>query len=157
MSKIFVVTSGEYSDKGIRGVFDNKKLAERLRDSQGFNECIEEYELNEIASQAKRGLNLFDIEMERNGDVHNCTLTSTTEASWLTGIKETLPVSNGNTAFFESASSYSGEGDEIIITYRLRFIGWAKNKEHITKIVNEKRIEILASNLWPPDAVEDLQ
>lgn len=58
MSKIYVITAGEYSDYCIIAVFDNKKLAEK------FGGNIEVYELN--AGYNRRGF-VYRVIMDRTG------------------------------------------------------------------------------------------
>ena len=63
MAKVYVVTSGEYSDYGIDSIFSNKEAAEKhCATWDGSN--IEEYELedgtNIVIDQVYRGLN-FDM------------------------------------------------------------------------------------------------
>src|ERR1039458_4420925 len=67
MSKIYAVTSGEYSDYGINAVFDNKEAAEKyaypIDDSY-----VEEYELNpRLPSWVKPNHKFYHLRMFQDG------------------------------------------------------------------------------------------
>lgn len=79
--KVYVVTSGEYSDYGIEAIFDNQEEAQKYIDlHRKYNKyCrlndLEEYELNSISPKVKP---VFVVKIDWNGNVI-CQETDSTE------------------------------------------------------------------------------
>lgn len=67
--KIFIVTSGQYSDYTIEAVFTSKALAERLVASYfpAKDGRIEEYEADALEGHLKRGLVEYMVHMNLDG------------------------------------------------------------------------------------------
>ena len=59
--KIYIVTSGDYSDYGINAVFSTKEKAEEFMDTVGSDSRIEEYSLDE---PIKREVSIWGVTME---------------------------------------------------------------------------------------------
>lgn len=54
MAKIYIVTSGEYSDYGINAVFSTMKRAQEFRQQYGTNYCIEMFDIDrEVKKETK--------------------------------------------------------------------------------------------------------
>jgi len=126
MSKIYVVVSGEYSDKGVEGVFDDLGLANKFAE-QFYDGRIETYELNPVIpneDKLKNGLHPYEVTMQKNGD----------------GFADTM-----------GADSFGVGPDEYIYQDRLTVKTWAKDTDHALKITNEKRGMIIASGQWNDD------
>lgn len=134
--KIYVVTTGEYSDYGIEAIFSSKEKAQEFSNffydkSDNYTNKegqvrIEEYELDKIYEFPKGKLP-FVICMEKNGD-STCYQQTPTD-------------------FEEAESLYLRTSDsEIVLSKNL----WAKDKEHAVKITNERRAFLIANNLWKP-------
>lgn len=62
--KIYIVTSGEYSDYSIDAVFSTKKKAEEYIQQYGTDYTIEEYDLDKEVEKKER---LWKIEFDKNG------------------------------------------------------------------------------------------
>lgn len=131
MKKIYVVTSGAYSDYGIDAVFDTEELAKKYIASfnkGGFYEMfIEEWILNPNKEEIKEGRKAYRIRMDKQGN--------TTEIEW----------SNSAFGFKEKI------GDGISFTYNNQFMNcycFAKDDKHAVKIANERRIQYIASGSW---------
>ena len=74
MAKVFIVTSGEYSDYGIDRVFSTRKLAEQYVDTKDDDWQIEEYELDE---PIERETHIFAVRMSiRSKEVERCSISS---------------------------------------------------------------------------------
>lgn len=123
--KVYLVTSGEYSDYKVEAIFDDKELAKKFISLHGKHCCndeIEEFEMNKYKSDTEKGLCGYGIWMERNGKykIHS----------------EILSHECQNKLSF----TYN---NEYLVVYCL-----AKSEEHAVKIANEKRTQILALDRW---------
>ena len=126
---IYVLTSGEYSDYHINGVYSSRELAQAFIDAvegklypfgkRTYSDyMIEEYNLDEYADELKRGYLLWFVRMKRDGLVLEA---------------------------YEDERSYimdhlSGDQNRDFVNRCL-----AKDKEHAIKITNERRIQFLAN------------
>ena len=124
MNKIYVVTLGEYSDYRICGVFNLENLAQKFIDSFGERNTmnIEEYTLNPYSIEISKDYKPFFIKMTSEGE---CTQVN---------------IENN----FNSLDTCYGFDNKK----QLYCSVFAKDEKHAIKIVNEKRIQILAANTW---------
>lgn len=127
MKKIFVVTSGSYSDYGITAVFSTRKLAEefirdfpRRYDGHG----IEEYLLDPKLPQPKGNRVGFFVQMSIDGACY---------------------VSREEDYHEEFIS---GEISFTCDTKSMNLYIFADDEQHAIKIANEKRGELIAMDLW---------
>lgn len=137
MSKVYLVTSGCYSDYSISGVFSTREKAEQwatvchydLTDQGYDGSRLEEFDLDEGLVEMDRGLLLFAVDIRQNGDI--------------------LEVSEGghpsSVGPIDSWSTYSGMHARQ--PPRQTVYVWARDKEHAVKIANERRIDALARNV----------
>jgi len=136
-SIIYVVTHGDYSDYHICGIFDNQENAEAYREWHQFYE-VEEYPLNPSLPVMRKGYNLYEVCMWRNGYISNIEIrhepASIEEQTKLNHYPVSGPVANGTGA--EPAWCLQG----VVLAY---------NKEHAAKITNEKRAQLITANAWP--------
>jgi hypothetical protein len=119
--KVYVVTSGCYSDYGIEAVFDSMELAQNfisLYKNVGDLNGIEEYDLSPYELQVKDGLIGFNIKMDKNGDT-----------DW---IDKFIP-NNIFTVYYEIDS-------RGVFYFHLL----AKDEKTAIKICNEKRVTSIA-------------
>ena len=127
MDTIYIVTSGSYSDYGIRAVFDSKELAQKFIDKSSFDEYdpwgIEEYEINPNKDKIMNEYFYYFVRMEKNG---NC--------------KEVY-----KSRYFDGKIGVV-HGFDVHTAMCCNM--YAKNDEHAIKIANEKRMEVLALNKW---------
>lgn len=124
MAKVYLVTSGSYSDYHIEAAFSTEELAEAYKKRWGdsYDSYVEEWDLDPVDPHQHPNLSFFQVQMWRNGDTLQC----------------------------KSASPLSAEEDRIaspawkgrmplLITYC-----WARDKKHAVKIANEKRTQAIA-------------
>lgn len=127
MSKIYIITCGQYSDYHIVGIYDDKELAEErlpLYDAKYRYADIKEYELNPQVDHPK-GLLPYSVKMDIEGNAK---------------------------AERESIACFSGRewepyGDNKSVSFEM----WAKDEAHAIKIANERRVQLIANNQWMTD------
>jgi len=120
--KVYICTSGEYSDYGIDAVFDNKADADEFCATFGNNYQIEEWPLgSKSLAPARRGLMPYLIRMTIKGEVFEIT-------------KKT------SIYYAENASKkyFSSDGENIVTSV------WARDEKHAVKIANERRTKAIA-------------
>lgn len=124
MGKVYIVTTGRYSDYSIIAVFDSMELAQAFIDSNDFGSDIndiEEYELNPNKTDLAAGRKGFEIEMNKDGTTICCNMNR----------------------------SYSHKPNNIYFRFNLMCLDcYADDDQHAIKIANEKRVQILALNRW---------
>ena len=126
--KVYVITSGNYSDYGINCVFDNLEDAKKYIDihsEEAYPPEIEEYILNEDRI-TKSHRKIYRIGMDYNGLVL---------VSYVDVIEERDLMNP------EISEYWTGN-------LCLRMGCFADDKKHAIKIVNEKRSQIIAMGLW---------
>jgi hypothetical protein len=134
MRQVYLLTSGEYSDYRVIGVFSGEEAAALYRRSYpdvDYND-IEIFDLDPKVDELRAGFVQYLVYMERNG---NCPV---------------IPEAN--------ASPYGGDG-EYLNRYcmdkqyhRVRlFVVIARSAEHALKIAGERRARLIAENQWPED------
>ena len=138
--KIYMVTSGEYSDYKIHGVFSKKEKAQKFVDimeKPDFSDFdIEEWELDKFDSLVekfmKKKLSIYAVIMFKDGRLENIE----EEKKRYVWIDEALS---------KKYNIWKTRDDEV------RIAMWviAKDEKHAVKIVNEKRTQLIAENKWP--------
>ena len=129
---IYIVTSGNYSDYSIVGVFDSEENAKSFIESSSDTSNdersyfdymeIEEHDLNPGIKQIRKGLKYYGARMDREGNTESVEVRA----------PETRERSISYTYDKTLMNSYC----------------YAKDKKHAIKITNERRIQILARNEW---------
>lgn len=130
MKKVYVITSGDYSDYGIDGIFDSeesaKKFISAFNQKSAFYEMkIEEWELNPMEKYIRKGQKAFSVRMNKNGGV--------TDVEW------------------EDSSFGFKRNKGIIFSFDKKIMNcycFANDEKHAVKIANEKRAQIIANNTW---------
>jgi hypothetical protein len=129
MKKIFVVTSGCYSDYGINAVFSTRELAEEfIKDfpsRYGDENIIEEYPLDLKLPQPKGNRQGFYIMMLKDGNCEYVRKENSFHKEFFTG---------------EISYGYDNSWMNIYV--------FANDEQHAIKIANEKRGELIAMDLW---------
>lgn len=132
MDKVFIVTSGEYSDYHIEAVFSTREQAERWCDlftsSKGYaadQPGVEEWDLD-LLGQRGDDLKPYFGRMDKDGNS-----SEVEKAIRSYGFREKCP--------------------EMGFDVKCKLYGyvWAKDEQHAIKILNEKRLTLLAENKWP--------
>ena len=128
MNKIYVVTSGDYSDYGIDAIFTSRELAQafinafKKRDYDEFR--IEEFELNPYKTEIRKGYFAFFVRMQKDG---KCT-----------------EVYKENSSYgFNGGIDYGFDVNKNMYCHV-----FAKDDKHAVKITNEKRTELIALDKW---------
>ena len=116
--KVYVVTSGSYSDYRIEEIFERKENAEALATVLSDGNEVEEWEINK-----RKVVPLWSIWMKRNGDLDDEYGTPYAD----TGDKESI---------------YCYDDDSI------RFAVLADSLERAIKVASERRAIILSCNFW---------
>lgn len=134
MKKIYLLTTGEYSDYRIVGAYSSEHAARDAMMGEGFDPekegdpyrgaRIEEYEIDRLPDRPK-GRWLWSVWMQRGGDVGATSLDS----SWVReGDLSTRILRDGLSA---------------------RFRVWARDRDHAIKIAGDRRRQMIASGEWP--------
>jgi hypothetical protein len=120
MTTIYAVESGEYSGYRVDALFSSQELAELWLQNYGSSDsAIREFELDPNITQLKEGLWMWYVWMTEDGDTRSVG----------------------------KDVNFTGEG-LYISGYGLRVVTYATSEQHAVKIANEKRIQIIARNLW---------
>lgn len=127
MSKIiYVVTSGDYSDYGIDGIFDNKELAQEFIDkfqSRYDKKRIEEMPLNPAEKELREGYDWYMVRMAHDGSCLE------------------VKIHNDSYDVLNPSEHFDARGN-LYCTF------FAKDEKHAVKITNEKRAQHIANNTW---------
>ena len=127
--KVYIVTSGDYSDYGIDAVFTNKKTAEVFAGKIGGEVEIWEISPSDLIDKITHN-KIFCVRMNKEG---NTDLVM--EEDFDSGdIKNAM---EKKTEIFKAVDGYS------MITYM-----FAKDEKHAVKIANERRVQLIANNEW---------
>ena len=116
--KVYVVTSGRYSDYRLEAIFEKKEDADALVFILPDGNNVEEWTVNK-----RRVVPLWSMWMKRNGDIDGGYIAP--DAS--TGGEESIASSDNDLMEFEVL---------------------ADTPERAVKIANERRAIILSHNLW---------
>ena len=132
--KVYILTSGCYSDYSIEGVFSSREKAQEYADIimkdktyNDFNDIVET-EVDNMYAYAKSGTRCFYGNIEEDGTL--CF-----------GINDYYTDGYDDSHLFDN--SYYINPD-----MSMDFVIKASSKEHAIKIVNDKRAELIASNQW---------
>ena len=141
--KVYVVTTGEYSDYSICTIFSTMEKAEQYtkyfnKDADYTGYDIEEYELDPVSDTVYReNKRLYAVQMWKDGEIRQAYITN---PSYHNPGFEFEPYGN---------IGIKARPDDSII---LCSYCWAKSEEHAIKITNEKRGQLIALNQWPTSA-----
>ena len=124
MSKVYLVTDGDYSDYRVLGAFSSREKAEHAKLLYAANNNIEEYELDAVP-ESPPGLFAYVVLMEISGDVNRMWQES------VVGFKSK----------WHPGDLY---GSAPVAWFRI----WARDEQHAVKIANEWRAQIIAMGLW---------
>lgn len=132
MGKVFIVTSGSYSDYGIDAVFSSEELAKKFIESfavSGYMSMdIEEWELNPFDEDLKRGRKPYMLRINKEGHAYDIELEDSTYGFDCQNRNQKKP-------FYDNKKS-------------LVLHVFADDENHAIKIANEKRVKILEADAW---------
>lgn len=163
---IYIVTSGEYSDYGIDGVFDSKELAEdwisMFKQGGMYGDMkIEEHEINPNEDQIKKGRKAYRVMIGEDGEVSRVWQedrpSDFNEGDHL--VFYTPPKSKEPSECYEAVISLEGE---ILVKFVSKEEGepekpresylnvycFADDEQHARKIASERRASMIALGEW---------
>jgi len=136
--KVFMVTSGRYSDYTVEGIFSTIDKAKAYMDYESrntryskYNDIVEIEVDNVYNFSIRDGYKCYYGNMDEDGNIDDHGITS---------FSITDPTDNH---MFEN--SYRIEYDKSM-TFEIKTV----SEEHAIKIANDKRAELIASNQWNP-------
>lgn len=155
--KCYLVSHGEYSDYYVAAVFAKKEDAENYvklieGSTSDTDYQIEESEMNpDVPISIREGYSFYSVRMFRDGNlrepVPNWGIPGVQKTSW---IPKESQLSKAQIYKYskhydsdEGSEDYKRDG-ELIMDITVR----AKDEKHAVKIANEKRIMLIANNLF---------
>ena len=130
MTKVYLVTHGNYSDYGVLGVYSTPERAEKAKEAFMANNDIVEFDLDAFAPQFAERLPCA-VQMSPTGDVEDCFRTSLSGFTprWRLG-------------------GYCSRDRRFI------FYMWARDEQHAVKIANEWRAQLVALGREDPRDID---
>jgi hypothetical protein len=139
MKTIYAVNAGSYSDYRVVALFSSTELAQEFMAAvpdTDYNE-VEEFELDpKTADLIRRGYCTWRVWMLRDGTTEKVNREDV-------GIYEVTGIGHRMWRRTE-ASAYKNKGVPDCLTSTV----WAKSEEGAVKIVNEHRVQMIASGEW---------
>ena len=130
--KIYIISSGSYSDYSVWGVCSTKELAEKTIDVLNKMKYSDEYEIEEyeldIINKIPPGYEPWEVHMDKDGNVKK----------YLCHVEL-----NENQGFNRPRFYMPIDRNEM-----MEMVVIARNLEHAVKIVNEKRAQFIAMDQW---------
>lgn len=139
---VWVVEHGRYSDYRVVGVFSSKRNATLVADAINAGDnwsagaTVDEWPIDPAVDALNAGHSQFIVTMRRDGTTERCEKWETS-SYYIAGHVEIWRRS--------TAPAYAGTGVEDCLSATV----WAKDEAHAVKIVNEKRVQMIASGEWP--------
>ena len=130
--KVYLVSDGCYSDYSVLGIYSTRTLAEKAHELYNADNEIEEFDLDDFPDSPP-GMQAYKVDMDRHG-------TATAER-----IK--VPAAD-DTDFGTPIPAYLKSKDPLWQDPSYSLEVWAESPEHAIKIMNEKRLQMIAENNW---------
>lgn len=133
---VWMITSGEYSDYGVVGVFSTQELAQEYKDAFNSSNYGNELYIEEIfldpgnTSFHKMGRVVYRVMMDRDGNTQEISRDE----------NRRLCDSESQANLINSDWSTMGQ--------RLYVLCWATDEKHAVKIANEIRVQKIANGEW---------
>ena len=131
--KAFLVTTGEYSDYRVEGVFTTREKAEEFASHYhpGYNEAEIEEVILDVKIDQPRGMKYWYVSFDREGN---------------SNVRDDIPPGRhkDHGYFPEDGCVPCGDG-------KMGTSCWAKDKAHAAKIANERRIQVVVNGGWETD------
>lgn len=139
MNKVWIIEQGCYSDYRVVGIFSTSENAHKVCAWINANDPsdraeVAERNLDPVVDDLNAGRSQWHVQMHRDG---------TTELVKPAGSGYNLEDS-GHVWDRPNAPAYKGKGFPALLTYTV----WALDESHAVKIVNERRIQMIASGEW---------
>lgn len=131
--KVYIVSTGSYSDWMILGIYSTQEKAEKARADYNAENDIKEYAVDEFP-QIPDGLRPYCVIMTCVGGV----LERPTQA---------VPAAVGRwrDEWVPYSISKAPEKQAVL------FCVWARDEEHAVKIANDRRAQLIATGEWTTD------
>ena len=146
LEKIYVITSGSYSDYSIHGVAVSKERASLLQRyySSGWNgdARIEEYNLNEPHENIDDLIPVYHVQIKRDG---KCFCTQSTWMHELTGkiIEDDYHDESDLGSCLNTKDEHGNLKYHLTDYLTFDWLGPAKDEEHALKIAQDERAKLL--------------
>ena len=131
--KLYVVTSGQYSDYHIVAIFTDKKAANKYNKEMLLSENTVLTMNSDVVPKTPVGLYPYFVEMKYDGTV--------------------VSVLRKSSEYFNDPWAYVTDYGRRDAINQMQSYVWAKNKKHAIKITNEKRTIMIAKNEWLSDEI----
>lgn len=139
--KVYVCTSGDYSDFKIEGIFSTKEKAEEYYNFFKDLNDIEEWELDNFGFDKFKGSQFYKVTVDLEGNKKNIEVTKSCSCD-----------------FPENRYSLYNENRDDATKERFGYgYCWAKDEEHALKIINEQRAQYIAGNFRDRDTQCQIQ
>ena len=138
LDKIYVITTGEYSDYSVRAATISKEKAEKLRKFHSYGWCngearIEEFDIDEPHENLDDLIPVYRVLIERDGRCYSY------QATWIHKITGKL-IEDSSYKESDLGSELNTDPESYIGNYLLfHWCGPAKDKEHALKIAQDER------------------
>lgn len=136
MDKIYIVTSGEYSDYGIRAIFSTREMADKFKELKGniSNIQVEVFPVDKFEDTTRKNLAPWEIWIRKNGEIHPLYGDNPKHVEeFEEGIK-----------FFKPEIYYVKELQEGFLAVKCL----ASDEQHACKIAKEKWAVFIALGMW---------
>lgn len=134
---VFVLTTGDYSDYRIVGAFTSAEKATKFAVDIGLEEdcTVEFYQLNPTKYHPGSNMVLWEIDILRDG-------TTTSAYDWKNPPEE-------ESAWQKEEVELRHYADRRGSSTSLHVVKWVRSREHIVKIANDLRLQLIATGGWP--------
>ncbi len=138
--KIYAIEQGEYSDYRVVGVYSTKEGADAvcaaLNNPDPYSDAaVVEWKMDKAVDVIKKGYKPFHIWMMKDGTVERADVTSLDSSN----------IDEDSYVWRRSQVKYGAQASKPDI---LNATVIARDQKHAIKIVNERRIQLLALNQW---------
>jgi hypothetical protein len=136
---LYMVTSGQYSDYHVKGVYSTPEKAEYAKKLFIADNKIMELELDALPKHPE-GMWLYCVVMDRHGN---------SDRSYQDPVYFIEPPEVNQDDPSDNHNQYKifMNGDDVNLQFRM----WATDETHAVKIANEMRTNLLVQNIWPAD------
>ena len=171
--KVYITTRGQYSDYRLDRVFSTKENAQLYLNSitkqiwNSINTQILQAQIDSIIPILRQGFNIYHGIMDIDGNTSKLTMKANyieTHKNNVYNIKSIRQYSDGkiqNTCSFVQKTRQNKTQSPVHVKYEdlplrtdfkeynvIQFYVLAKSEQHAVKIVNEKRIQFIANNIF---------
>ena len=140
---VYLVSDGEYSDYGIKGVYSTTEKAQEAKEQFNSENDIEEFELDSVPAHPK-GLFLWEVSMRKDG-----SLVPNDSERWKTPLR--VSADETDYEYLPRWSHTTSPSWKNPVVDFVDFYVWAKDREHAAKVAHERWAQLIATNEWTDD------